>query len=536
MRLGDEMTRWRVVPERLSHWAATRPHSRFLNCGSGWMSFAEVEQRADALAGALAARGVAKGDRVGVILPNCAEFAVSIFACAKLGAIQVPLNVYLKGEFLGHQLRDSGALAVIADEVGLAETERLEVPDLRLRIGVRAGPRPPRGVEDFAALERAGERAPSVAISPDDVMSIMYTSGTTGAPKGCMLSHAYYLYLPWGWYENDWYRTDDVLISPLPMFHVAGQGITLMGALLGGLPLTLLPGFSASSFIGQAGAAGATMANGVGPMGTAILATAPGPSDRAHQLRACVWPPMPPQARERFAERFGIPAIAEGYGQTECNPIAQSPLDRQGMTPGCLGLPSPHLDVEIHDGGGRRVAAGEVGEIVIRPREPGVMFSGYWRRPEATVEVSRNLWHHTGDSGRQDERGYFVFVDRTKDAMRRRGENVSSIELERAIGHHPRVAAVATHAVPSPLGEDDIKAWLVLTPGPAIDPGELHGYLAENLPYFAVPRYVEITGELPVNALGRVQKFVLRDRPNDQAWDFEALGLGIDRSRRRCRP
>jgi crotonobetaine/carnitine-CoA ligase len=550
MELIDELRRWRVVPDRLRHRAETMPDRPFLDCGDGMMTFAEVHRRAEAVAGSLSALGIGKGDRVAVILPNCTDFAIALFALARLGAIQVPVNVFLKGDFLRHQMLDSGAVAVIADGPGLDEVAKIadELPELRLRVLAGAesaqhtrtkcatrgwGADGRNGVVGFAELERGATAAPAVEISPADLLAIMYTSGTTGAPKGCMLSHGYYTYVPWGWFENDWYSVDDHLITAMPMFHIAAQAMIIMAALQGGMPATVLPSFSAGTFLASAVEAGATMAFGVGPMGMALLASPPGPYDRAHRLRRSVWPPMPPAAREQFAERFGVAAIAEGYGQTEVNPLTQSPADRQGMTLGCLGMPSPYLDVAIVDDLGYPVPDGEVGEIVIRPREPMVMFSGYWRRPEATVEASRGLWHHTGDAGRRDERGYLVFVDRRKDAIRRRGENISSMEVEAVIARHPAIAAAAVHGVPAALGDDDVKAWLVAADGARLDPAELHAWFAEHLPYFAVPRYVQLTDQLPVNALGRVQKFKLKEFDNAQAWDFDALGLTIARDRRR---
>lgn len=529
----DELRKWRVVPDRLRHRAETTPDDPFLDCGTGMMSFGEVHRRAESVSGALASLGVVKGDRVAVILPNCTEFAIVLFALARLGAIQVPVNVFLKGDFLRHQMADSGAVGVIADEAGIAEIDKIinDLPELRFRVQIGDDVR--AGALAFGELEAGDATAPRVHLTQSDLIGILYTSGTTGAPKGCMLSHGYYTYVPWGWFENDWYSTEDHLITAMPMFHISAQAMIVMAALQGGMPATVLQSFSASRFMSQAAAAGATMAFGVGPMAMALLAAPEGPYDRAHSLRRSVWPPMPPAARQRFQERFGVAAIAEGYGQTEVNPLTQSPADRQGMTLGCLGLPSPHLDVAILDEAGYSVADGEIGEICIRPREPEVMFSGYWRRPEATVETSRGLWHHTGDAGRVDERGYLIFVDRKKDAMRRRGENISSMEVEAAILRHPEIAGVAVHGVHAELGDDDVKAWIVREDGAELDPGELHSWFAENLPYFAVPRFVQFTDQLPVNALGRVQKFKLRELGNENAWDFEALGLNIDKADRR---
>jgi crotonobetaine/carnitine-CoA ligase len=539
MELVEQLRKWRVVPDRLRHRAESGPDDPFLDCGSGMMTFGEVHRRAEAVAGGLAALGVGRGDRVAVVLPNCTEFAIALFALARLGAIQVPINVFLKGEFLRHQMVDSGAVAVIADTPGLTSVAKIAdaLPQLRLR--VRVGNRDDGDDRDdaetvaFDVLEAGDAIAPPVELNQSDLISIMYTSGTTGAPKGCMLSHGYYTYVPWSWFENDWYSSSDHLITAMPMFHIAAQAMIMMAALQGGMPATVLPSFSASAFMGEAVKAGATMAFGVGPMAMALLASPPGPHDRAHTLRRSVFPPMPPAAREQFLERFGVAAIAEGYGQTEVNPLTQSPSHRQGMTLGCLGLPSPYLDVAVLDDQGRRVPDGEIGEICIRPREPEVMFSGYWNRPEATVEASRGLWHHTGDAGKVDERGYLVFVDRKKDAIRRRGENISSMELEAAIVRHPLITAAAVHGVPAALGDDDVKAWIVPEPGAEPDPTQLHEWFAENLPYFAVPRYVQLIEQLPVNALGRVQKFKLRELDGTGAWDFEAQGLTIQKSRRR---
>jgi crotonobetaine/carnitine-CoA ligase len=225
--------------------------------------------------------------------------------------------------------------------------------------------------------------------------------------------------------------------------------------------------------------------------------------------------------------------VTEAYGQTECNPIAQSPAENHGPSPGSLGRPVPWLDVALVDDEQNPVPPGEPGEVVIRPREPMVMFDGYWNNPAATVAVSRNLWHHTGDLARFDEHGYLVFFDRKKDSIRRRGENISCTEVEAAIVAHPKIQAVATHAVPSPLGEDDLKAWIVTVPGEQLNPAELHRFLVETLPYFAVPRYVDFIDALPVNALNRVQKFTLRERDNTGSWDFDALGLHIAKEQRR---
>jgi crotonobetaine/carnitine-CoA ligase len=202
--------------------------------------------------------------------------------------------------------------------------------------------------------------------------------------------------------------------------------------------------------------------------------------------------------------------------------------------PGALGTPTDHVEVALVDADDHPVSVGEVGEIGVRPRHPDAMYAGYWGNPEATVKTWRNLWHHTGDLARSDADGNLSFVDRKKDAIRRRGENVSSVEVEVALRGHPSVASVAVYAVPSPLGEDDIMAAVVLAPGSELDPGEVFRFCQANLPYFAIPRYLDVRPSLPLNALGRVMKHALRDEGvTATTWDFEALGLAVPREERR---
>jgi len=529
----DEIRTWRIVGDRLRHWGRTEPDRPFFRCGGDWLTFGDVDQKTDAVAGSLAKIGLAKGERVAVVLPNCGEALLATLALAKLGAVQIPINPYLKGEFLRYQLADSGAKCMISDASGLTEAVRLraELPDLDHLIGI--GKPAVTGAIGFDELIDSGLACPDNQIVARDTMAIMYTSGTTGLPKGCVLSQGYYMFLPRGWFASDWYRPDERLITALPLFHIAGQGMTLMSSLQGGLPATFLTSFSAGQFMAQCRNAAATAAFGVGPMAMAMLAGPPSPADRDHSLRISIFAPMTPAARDQFRERFGVGVVSHAYGQTECNPIALNPLDAHGTIPGVLGEPAPWVELRLVDRDENPVPDGETGEIVIRPREPMVMFDGYWNNPAATVAASRDLWHHTGDMARRDDHGRLIFFDRKKDTVRRRGENISCTEVESAIGKHPNIAAVATHAVPSPLGEDDLKAWIITEPGATFTPGVLHAFLVAQLPYFAVPRYVQFIDAFPLNALNRVQKFKLAELGNEEAWDFERLGMHITKEERR---
>jgi crotonobetaine/carnitine-CoA ligase len=278
---------------------------------------------------------------------------------------------------------------------------------------------------------------------------------------------------------------------------------------------------------------GATTFAGVGAMGMAVLATPPRESDRGHQLRAALMIPFTPEQQEAFRSRFGAQVLAQLYGQTETGAITYGRLSEPGK-PATIGLPAPTFEVRILDADDQEVPADEVGEIAVRPKVPNALFQGYWRKPEEAAKTWRNLWHHTGDYGRADADDYITFVDRKKDALRRRGENVSSIEVEVAIARHHKIAEVAVHAIPSPMTEDDIKACVVLNGGETTTPEELFGFFKKELPYFAIPRYVEVVPELPRNATFRVMKHLLRDRGvSEETWDLEALGLTVASDERR---
>ena len=513
--------------------AAEHPHKLFVWSGNDRRTYAQMDAASDRVASGLVELGVAPGDRVAVQSCNRIEFVELLFACAKLGAVMVPTNVFLKGDFLHYQLEDCEAETIVVDGPG-AETVGEVADELpALKRAVSFDDASVRRVETVP-FSRLAEEHPSANgdIGSGSLLSIMYTSGTTGMPKGCMLAHGWYVSGARAGTEMMNYGGDDVLYSALPLYHAWAQGM-VMSALLHGLTAVVDAEFSARGVIDRIAETNATTFAGVGAMGMAMLAVRESAADRAHRLRAALMIPFPPADQARFSARFGATVLAQLYGQTECGAISYGRLSDLG-DPASVGRPGINVEVRVVDDDGHEVAAGEVGEIVVRPKAPHAMFQGYWRKPEATIEAWRNLWHHTGDCGRMDEAGSLFFVDRKKDALRRRGENVSSIELEHAISQHPKIAEAAVHAVPSPMTEDDIKACLVLEPRKHVTPKELFRFFKEQLPYFAIPRYVEILPKLPRNATMRVRKHVLRDRGvTDQTWDFEALGFIVERGDRR---
>jgi carnitine-CoA ligase len=529
-----------TVPELLNLKGRERDSRLFVACGDHRRTYREAAEVAERLARGLRSLGVTAGDRVALLAPNRIERIDLFFGCARLGAVQVPINPFLKGEFLRYQVDDCGAETAVVDGPGLAALEPLlgELPRLK-RVILLDDPgttSPPPSAELIPFEEIAGAATTAGELpqpAPDDLAAISYTSGTTGLPKGCLLNQGYYVHIGAVWQAANELQAGDVIYTAFPLFHLSGQALALMAALHRGATVVFEPEFSATRFMGTAAAVGATVVMGVGAMAHAILASPPSPADTAHRVRLASWIPLPEARQLEFENRFQVPVSAEGYGQTECAPVTFSrPSGPRRRT--TAGTAAPWLDVRVVDDDDVEVAPGKTGEIVVRPREPDSLFCGYWGRPEETLATFRNLWHHTGDYGRMDADGYLTFVDRKKDALRRRGENVSSMELEAAIVRHPNIAEVAVHAVPSDATEDDIKACVVTDGSAALTAEAMFAFFAETLPYFAVPRYVEIVPALPKNALGRVLKHELRTTGvTPGTWDFEELGLSVDRDRRR---
>jgi carnitine-CoA ligase len=523
-----------TLPAQLEKRIAADPGGDFVAVGGDWLTAAEIRDRAVRLATGLYRLGVRPGDRVASIIPNRVEAVELFFACAELGAVSVPLNIFLRGEFLRYQLQDCQPSVLVVDAAARdMAAGMIRESGLKARL-VALDPAPgdaASGVPRLSELATGPDPA-WPRPEPATLMSILYTSGTTGLPKGCMITHGYMMHWPKAHLMFEWFKPSDTSISTLPLYH--GFGLSgLISTLAAGGRIRFEPEFSAGTLIARARETGATQLWAVGAIGAALLATPPGPGDKDHSLERCVFIPMSPAAQHQFEDRFGTHVLAEGYGQTEVLPATMDGV-RAGRTRPSAGRAVPWLDVAVVDDGDNVLPTGKSGEIVVRPREPNAIFAGYWRKETATRQAWRNLWHHTGDLGYFDDDGMLYFVDRKKDALRRRGENVSSVELETAIAKHPDIAQVAVHAVPSDLSEDEIKACLVLQQGAVIEPADLFRYFGENLPYYAIPRYVEIMAKLPANAVGRVLKHKLRD-----SWDapgtidFRALGLTIDKSARR---
>jgi crotonobetaine/carnitine-CoA ligase len=499
---------WSVV---LGH-AAQHPDRVVVDfAGSTW-TWQELVHAAQRCARGLAAAGVARGDIVAQLAPNDPDVIVTMLALVRLGAIELPVNAGLRGAQLAHVLRHSGASALIVDASLLDRLDILaETPALRcvvrrgpgeLATGVRVVP-----YEDVSA----GGPAVSAYVPPraDDPLCIVYTSGTTGPAKGAVLPHGFPIEQAQVKIDAWGLGPDDVLFTTLPLYHVNARFSTLGTALVSGSRAAIQPGFSAGSFWPEVARSGATEIGTVGAISSILLLQPPAPTDRAHRARMMHGAAGIPVSRRReFEERFGL-RLVTGFAMTETGHLATtSPDDPRRYE--ASGRPVPQFDVAIVDDDDEVVATGDVGELVVRPRRPNVMMSGYHNDPAATLAAFRNLWFHTGDLARFDEEGYLHWVDRRKDAIRRRGEMISSTEVEAVVLAHPAVAECAAVGVPSELGEEDVKLVVAPRAGAEIDPHELASYCAARLPDFAAPRYVQVMAELPKGATHKIDKVRLR--------------------------
>ncbi|WP_179467118.1 AMP-binding protein [Mycolicibacterium vinylchloridicum] len=520
-----------VIPELLRARAGATPDRVCCAMDEKTYTYAEMDRISDRIAAGIAGLGAGPGERVATLAPNRPELLELFYGLAKGGAAQVPLNAYLKGEFLLHQLRQSRSRVLVTDAAGRAALApiRAQLPELHTVIMLDDD-------EDdeiaYTAIRDHDGPVPALSLSPADTMSILYTSGTTGLPKGCVASHGYYLRSAQVLGDALEIDDSDVLLAGLPLFHAGARLVTVTLPLLFGIPAYLEGTFSARGYFPHAREVGATVMIAVGAMGAAILATDPTDGDRDHSVRRIMCAPLSLESQAMFRQRFGVEPWVDVFGQTECMPMTLTALSSDRRDPNGCGIAAPDLEVALLDPDGNVLEGEASGEICIRPLAPHAMFEGYFEQPEATVEAFRGLWYHTGDFGRRLPSGAFAFVDRLKDCLRRRGENISSFEVEQAIDHHPAIVESAVHAVPSELGEDDLKAVIVVSS--PIKPAELFDFFKNSLPYFAIPRYVEVIDALPRNGVGRVLKHKLRDiGTGGNTVDFEELNLTVAREDRR---
>jgi len=521
--------REQTVPALLARQAAAFGDAPLVRTPDAARTFAELPEAVARRAATLAAGGVARGDRVAALCSNRIELLELILACGWLGAIAVPLNTAARGPGLEHVLRNSGARLLVSEPeflpaLATVDAAALALEDVWTLGAVDAGA--PDGYRVRPMPADDGTQAPAAEVGPGDTLVILYTSGTTGPAKGVCCSHAQLYWFGLGVAELLEITPADTLYTCLPLFHVNAVSCFFQ-ALLTGATYHLDGRFSASRFWSRIKDSGATVTYLLGAMIPILLKQPAGPHERDHRVRVANGTAPPAELDRQMRERWGF-VIHECYASTETSCIVGAPLGAGRL--GYMGRAMPGFDVRVVDGDDVEVPDGTPGEMVVRAEQPFALASGYFGTPERTVEAWRNLWFHTGDQVVRETGGWLRFLDRLTDSIRRRGENISSFEVEYVLLSHPDVASAAAFAVPSELGEDEVMAAVVLRDGSALDERGLVEYCVPRLAYFAIPRYIEFVPALPMTENGKVRKKELRERGvTSAAWDREAAGVELPR-------
>ncbi|MDO8290423.1 MAG: AMP-binding protein [Parvibaculum sp.] len=516
-----------VLRYALDHWAQETPDKTYVVFGDGtsW-TYAEMRARTKARAASLQDLNVAQGDHVAAWLPNGAEALVTFYAVNYLGAVFVPINTAYVGTILEHVIDNCDAKLIVVHGSLLPRLHDIKLAALEQVVIVGPDGEAPASLQvsrfdDSSAKELRPLARP---IEPWDTQAVVYTSGTTGPSKGVLMSYLH-LFSNAGPETWDFVTGEDRFLINMPIFHIGGIGLPFVMLARGG-SIALWENFKTDEFWDFVRKTDCTVAFLLGVMATFLLKEPASARDRKHRLRLALMVPLMESAAA-FHTRFGVD-IYTIFNMTEISsPIISKP---NPTALGTCGTKRDGVDVRLVDENDCEVPVGTVGEMIIRADRPFAMMHGYLKNPEATARAWRNGWFHTGDAFRKDTEGNFFFVDRMKDAIRRRGENISSFEVEAEIMAHPDVQEAAAIGVPSPHGEDDVMAVVAPVAGRTINEAQLIDFLKVRLPYFMVPRYIRILPELPKTPTAKVQKVGLRaDGITVDTWDREALSIEIKR-------
>ncbi|GAA1930886.1 ATP-dependent acyl-CoA ligase [Microbacterium aoyamense] len=499
----------RNLPALLERNAAEDPERVFLAHPGGEISRRQVWESAQRAASGFLARGLAPGDRVGIMLDNGPEFVSAWFGLATAGIVEVPLNPAMGSERLLHALRNSAVAGVVTDVryVEQFDALRAELPSLRLLVTV-GGDADIEGIESvsFATIESSAA-APLPAITRADTVAIMYTSGSTGPAKGVILPHGQHYTNGWQATRQAGIRPEDRIFVVLPLHHNQAQGYGVMAALVAGAEVFIAPGFRRSTFWREVADARATVFVFVGSL-LALLGAQEGSPDNS--IRVAYGAMVPRNLHLEMEERFGM-RIIDAYGSTEGTIPVWGGLEGEHRV-GSAGKVIPEFEVTIRGEGDDEVPTGEVGEICIRSREPYSMFQGYFANSEKTVAAWRNFWFHSGDRGRFDDDGNLWFEGRIDDVIRRFGEFIAATEVEEAVLTLEEVELVACYGIASDVVGQEVMVAIVLRDGRTLSADDVRERVSQILPSFAVPRFIDFVGDLPMTPTGKVEKHKLRAR------------------------
>jgi crotonobetaine/carnitine-CoA ligase len=532
--MHDYQLKQRTISHLLADKAVRVGDRTWLIFGEQRYSYADAHALSNRYACGFRDLGVRKGDHVAVMLPNCPEFIWTIWGLGKLGAVTVPLNTAARGELLRYFVTQSDSSYVV---VGAEYADRM-AEALGETHGVRtfctlggSGTRLAACVDLASFASAPAEEPDRNAVLASDPQYIMYTSGTTGPSKGVISPHSQAHGVGRSLALNYGYRPDDVLYTCLPLFHGNALWYSCYAALWADCALAVSPRFSASSFWDEIRAAGATQFNSLGAMTNILLRAPASPRDRDHRVRQAMIVPLSRDSYREVSERFGV-KVTSLYAMTETFAVTMFTPEDSEEKGASAGKPRGLAELQIVSEEDEPLPIGEVGEICVRPCERGIVMSGYYKMPEATVRDTRDLWLHTGDRGRLDQDGYLYFVDRKKEAIRRRGENISAYEVEMLIARHPCVLEVAAVPVASELSEDEVMVYVVCREGHRVSEEELVRFANQNMAHFMVPRFVHFIDALPKTASEKIEKYKLKtwaEQNRMTLWDREAAGLKLER-------
>ena len=506
----------RTLNRALARTVARVPDQPFVDVEGLTLSYRQFDDAVGRYAAFLEHLGLVRGDKVALMLPNSLEFITAWFGCARLGVLYVPINTDYRGDVLRHQLHRAEVSAIVIDEpyldrlVAVADgLPALRHVLLRQRDGgdaaLRSAASARWALHDSRERSHFAPRPDRGDVSPTDPHSICFTSGTTGLSKGVLSTNCHVVTFSLDWITVNAFTGDDTIYTPLPLFHAIAAWLGVLPTVLAGARIAIVERFSASSYWADVRRHRATVAHGIFSM-IPILLKQPAADDDATQPARVFYIGQQDRA---FESRFDC-RIVNAYGSTETGAVTYIPFGADAPAGSCGQANRERFDLRLVDAEGRDVADGEVGEALVRPRVPHTMMEGYCNDPEGNQRAVVDGWFHTGDNLRRDAQGWHFFIDRKKDAIRRRGENISSFELESVVNQHPAVLETAAVAVPSELGEDEVKLFVVRKPGHSVDHDELWAFCDERMPVFWVPRYIEFITAMPRTPNQKVMKVELR--------------------------
>lgn len=503
-----------------NYWEAKVERNRsksFLYHEDEEITYGELDKRANQVGGGLIELGIRKGDRVCLMLPNIPEFLIYWFGLFKVGGVLVPINTNFKtneAETIVNHCEAIG-LIVSAEHLELALQIRGKCPHLKwiICVGLEENQLPSPVISSQRWFSDMPTELKSVDLKESELACVIYTSGTSGFPKGAMHVHKSLLLTGEAFLVRAQINPNDRIMTVLPLFHINAQFYSTWGAIAGEASLILIRQFSASQFWRQAVRYGATEFNFVGTLGGILCSRPEEEFCPEHTIRVAVGAGISPDVYKTFTKRFRIPNVIDAYGLTEVPAVSQNPIGST-IKMKSIGLPAKHpepsltfSEMKILDEDGQETPPGKVGELVVRSP---VMTSGYFKDTQKTEEAIRDGWFYTGDFAYKDEDGYFFFVDRKRDIIRKKGENISAVEVETAINEHPKVLESAIIAVPAELGEDEVMAFVVPKSGQSITAEELIDWCESRLAMFKLPRFILFRESLPKTSTQKMAKAELK--------------------------